>query len=78
MLIINPIQGTASYNQEGTPKFQLPLEKRSVWTTLIAPQLLRLPPEEWAPNHLAMRVIGTYHNESHRTTAKIEAVVQWA
>lgn len=77
MPTVNPIQGTVSYNQEGTAKFQFLFERR-VWTTHIAPQLLRLPPEEWPPNHLAVRRIGTFHNESHRTRANLEAVVRWA
>lgn len=35
-------------------------------------------PEEWPPNHPTVRAIGTFHNESHRTRANLEAVVRWA
>lgn len=64
------------YDHEGILNSQFFPEEWRVWTTYIAPQLLRLPPELWAPKLPSSESQQDLIHKSHRTTANKETVVK--
>ena len=74
-LPINSTSITVPNDQEETPKYQLLPEEWKVWTSHLAPPLLRVPPKKWAPKTPNSESQSGLHTSDPKTVANREEIV---